>query len=430
MKKAPLILFGLVLGGFLFGLVHLFNLRFETGDNYPPYSSLRADPLGTKAFFESLDPLLPARRYLLPLSKLGDGRGTTLLWLGEDARKLRFLPGEFKDLETFVRTGGRVVFAPLPILEKPRLNIFQAGVARRGATNAPPQPGDDPDERQRISLKERWGVAFEFAGLPAAGADDKQESALAFRVESAAAELPETIQVHSGLYFDKFDSEWQVIYDRRANSVDRPAKPAASTNRQAVVIERSLGKGSIVLCAEPFLFSNEALRSAREPALLAWFIGPAREVLFDETHLGVKLDPGVAALARKYHLEGFFLAVLALAGLFIWKNSTPFMPPYGEQLARDRSNQISGKDSATGFINLLRRNIRPTDLMKVCLEQWNSHVARSRKPSAARLQALQRIIDAENALDPRQRDPIRMYKGLSETLSRNPKLETRNAPTR
>ena len=32
----------------------LFRLRFARGDIYPPYSSFRADPLGTKALFESV----------------------------------------------------------------------------------------------------------------------------------------------------------------------------------------------------------------------------------------------------------------------------------------------------------------------------------------------------------------------------------------
>jgi hypothetical protein len=39
---------------FAFGVTRLVQLRFEHGDVYPPYSSLRADPLGTMAFYESL----------------------------------------------------------------------------------------------------------------------------------------------------------------------------------------------------------------------------------------------------------------------------------------------------------------------------------------------------------------------------------------
>ena len=76
MKKASLLFFLLAFVGFAAGLVHLFHLRFESGDNYPPYSSLRADPLGTKALFESLEPLVETRRHLQTLSKLSDGRDT------------------------------------------------------------------------------------------------------------------------------------------------------------------------------------------------------------------------------------------------------------------------------------------------------------------------------------------------------------------
>jgi len=33
----------------------LISLRLQTGEDYPAYSSLRADPIGTKALFESLE---------------------------------------------------------------------------------------------------------------------------------------------------------------------------------------------------------------------------------------------------------------------------------------------------------------------------------------------------------------------------------------
>ena len=127
---------------------------------------------------------------------------------------------------------------------------------------------------------------------------------------------------------------------------------------------------------------------------------------------------GVATLARKYRLGGLFFALLVLAGLFIWQNSVSFMPPFEEQLAHERGDQVEGKDSASGFINLLKRNIAPVDLMKVCLEQWNAHFTHARKPSTAKLEAMQKIIDGENQLDPRQRNPIATYQKLTEILSK------------
>ena len=42
------LLIALVLLLFVAGLAKLFGLRFEQGDIYPRYSTLRADPYGTK----------------------------------------------------------------------------------------------------------------------------------------------------------------------------------------------------------------------------------------------------------------------------------------------------------------------------------------------------------------------------------------------
>src|SRR5262245_53572895 len=173
-KTLPAILLALLLAGFIGGLVHLFHLRFEAGDNYPPYSSLRADPLGAKALYESLDRIVSVRRHLQSLSKLGEGRDTTLLWLGDDAKDLRFLPAEFKDLETFVRTGGRLVIGLVPMVDRPRFNRFATRPpggrgAPPGPGGAPPtnspsfQPGDELADLRKVSIRERWNLSFGYA---------------------------------------------------------------------------------------------------------------------------------------------------------------------------------------------------------------------------------------------------------------------------
>ena len=71
--KRPFILFLLVLSLIAFGagLFQIFQLRFEAGDVYPEYSSLRSDPLGTMALCESLEkmPGVSVRRdYSAPVS--------------------------------------------------------------------------------------------------------------------------------------------------------------------------------------------------------------------------------------------------------------------------------------------------------------------------------------------------------------------------
>ena len=81
LKRAPVsaVILLLVVAGFAVGVVQLFRLRLAHGDVYPPYSSLREDPLGTKVLFASLENLagVSARRNLRPLNQTGDPRGLT-----------------------------------------------------------------------------------------------------------------------------------------------------------------------------------------------------------------------------------------------------------------------------------------------------------------------------------------------------------------
>ena len=70
-----------VIVAFVLGAVKLTLMRFKGGDVYPPYSSLRTDPLGVKAFYEALSELpgLHVRRNYTPLDKLTGGPGADIL---------------------------------------------------------------------------------------------------------------------------------------------------------------------------------------------------------------------------------------------------------------------------------------------------------------------------------------------------------------
>ena len=70
------LLLALVLAAiFIGGLARLFALRYEVGDVYPPYSSLRADPLGTKALAAALGALpgIEVRTNFKPLPRIPSG---------------------------------------------------------------------------------------------------------------------------------------------------------------------------------------------------------------------------------------------------------------------------------------------------------------------------------------------------------------------
>jgi hypothetical protein len=90
---------------------------------------------------------------------------------------------------------------------------------------------------------------------------------------------------------------------------------------------------------------------------------------------------GIAALARRYRLEGLFFGLLVLAVLFVWKSAAPFAPAPGP--ASGQSVAVKGRRASEGLAAALRRHIAPKDLSRICLEEWKKSFARTR-PAAAR----------------------------------------------
>ena len=119
-KKLRFVFSAFLIAVFLIGVVNLFLLRFKAGDVYPPYSSLRSDPLGTRAFYESLDNLdnIAAKRNYRPMSKIKSGQGVTFFYLGA---KIFNSDSVYKDLlksfEHIAKSGGRLVIAFFPIMK-------------------------------------------------------------------------------------------------------------------------------------------------------------------------------------------------------------------------------------------------------------------------------------------------------------------------
>src|SRR5438105_3779371 len=102
--KARLPLLALLICAILFGLglLQLFKLRFDTGEVYPEYSSLRSDPLGTMAFCESLErmPGISVRRDFSADNQLPEGRQATYLHLAARRLQWKRMPEDiFKQIE-------------------------------------------------------------------------------------------------------------------------------------------------------------------------------------------------------------------------------------------------------------------------------------------------------------------------------------------
>jgi len=169
-----------------------------------------------------------------------------------------------------------------------------------------------------------------------------------------------------------------------------------------------------VLASDSYFVSNEAMAKDRHADLLAWMIGANRTIYFDESHFGIVQSSGIATLMRQYHLEGLAAALALLAGLLIWRNSTSLVPPLIDE---KEEHVVAGKDSASGFVNLLRRSIAPNAVLALCFAEWKKTGARSGTASARRIQQAEAVLAAENSVPGRQRDPVTAYRKISEILT-------------
>ena len=458
----------LLVGAFVYGVTRLFLLRYEVGDIYPEYSSLRSDPLGTKAIADALDalPNVDIQRNFKPLPKLQADKPVTLVYTGVPNYAVWTQP-ELAKFDSLVVSGSRAVLTFYPVeheptekqekhaadaerLRKEKKNDQQRAKYRKKNADDKKKadeekkpaddktPGDDskpadskdgnkdadkqkddgktgdkkngkkasePREVQEgyvvfDDVAKRWGLSFGYIKPEKKDKNaktDKKDYQREATLFEPGGHLEPEIAWHTVLCFRNLKPQWKVLY---------------TCNNEPVVIERKYGEGSIILVADAYVISNEALRKDRQPKLLSRIFSGPSPVVFDEDSHDLHDNPGIASLARKYRLHGVVAGLLLLAGLFVWKNGVRFIPAYEPQFA-DR-DVVAGKESGEGFVNLLRRSIAPSAIFNVCVSEWRKAFARNPRDLARFDEAM---VQAQ-AHPPEERGAIRTYKEISRALAR------------
>jgi len=411
----------IVVVAFAAGIVRVFSLRFEAGDIYPAYSSLRADPIGTKILYEAIDSCegLSATRKFTSVDEMRDGSVFTLFYLGSSQLDSQYVYSETAaSLNSFVRRGGRVVMTFLP-------RNWMLAPEGEDETGEEGEPAEDPaedemdgdeekeekeeeeeeeeeedeeDEREKdyVLLDEWWGLALADEPVTAL-------SAATVGTNYLDSGLPQSISCHTSMFFTDLDPSWRVVYSR----LD-----------MAVIIERSIGRGTIVLSAPTFFVSNEAMRDERHPGLLAWLAGPHERVVFDEYRHGLAETVGIATLARRYRLHWLGAGLVCLAGLFFWQNGIGLVPASSPGARTGRGVIARGKGSASGLVNLLRRNVASADILHTCIDEWRKSAARTGPNADADLARAREIADRERNLPPGKRIIAKAYKEISGLLDK------------
>ena len=441
---------------FLFAMGHLFVLYNESADIYPPYSSLRSDPLGTRVFYEGLATVAEGSqsRYFETLDKLPEGRDTTLFLFGAAAsRDPRPL---VERVEQFVGEGGRIVIAFYPVVsashkdEKPPSDQAKPPSVKEtpspeGAPlpEAPPSPegppsGEEPgtkeetaptpeaqpaipphedapaaktprdkkedpkkkaerpgaEENDSVLIDERWGFRTAYTALPG------KEAATAKR-HAALATLPETLPWHSSAYFADLTSPWEIVY---------------AIDERAVVIQRKWGNGAIVLCSDSYLTSNEAMVRDRHPNFLAWLAGSSKRVLFDESHFGLVEQSTFLSLMHRYHMTGILIALLLVVVVAAWWSVSSLLPKRTDAEEAE-AQYVGGRDDITALVNLLQRSVTPREVVAVCLAEWKrdfQHEGGVEDPLREKLKRVQAIVDRAD------REKGRMTLGRREPAGQSP----------
>jgi hypothetical protein len=300
---------------FVWGLEQVAVAPLESGEIYPPYSSLRADPLGTKALYESLSELddLQVSRLYKPRKQLSPGSTLLVLGLGpvawdEISQKM------LTEYENLVAKGGRLILGFVPVY-------------------APESKLEYP------LLKDRWDVRFKYSDD-----DDVDRS-----------EIPRD----SALYFEP-GKEWNIT------KLD---------DEVPIVIERQFGAGTIVLVAQPYPLSNEGLRQSRDAVSIASLLGDGRDIAFDENHFGIQETGSVTTLMRKYHLEPAIGVLMVTALLFLWRSASSLLPP----TRSNHAEAVAGRDAQEGMVSLLERSLPEKDLLSTGYKEWARMAAGNRR---------------------------------------------------
>jgi hypothetical protein len=78
---------------------------------------------------------------------------------------------------------------------------------------------------------------------------------------------------------------------------------------------------------------------------------------------------------------------------------------------------VAGRDSAAGFVNLLRRSIPSAEVLSVCFAEWKKARGHGRADLNARTERMAAAIAEEEAKSAREKDPVESYRRITRILT-------------
>ncbi len=393
---------------FCFSIYYLIQREFDEGQVFPAYSSFRSDPLGTKAFYEALDemPGIEVRRNYRILPADPDSLSKAVFIFGMKKSSLSYvLPSQARHVEQHVMEGWRLVIAfpavtsrfnkrferdeqkeeEAEAVSEDEEEEFSGEGQADAATEVTPEGESPPSEKELeheeepetdekdkkggtlpesikpVSLLEKWGV--------------KVRVNPALDGEYPPAEFSGAIQ--AGMMTPWYSNQSFELTD------DSPWQVMARVAGEPVLIERKLGKGTMVLMTDTYLFSNEAMAGERKTDFLLWALSGYSSVLIDEYHHGIAKRQGITSLIIKYRLHGVGASLLILLILAIWRSGLERGLRHGPPNREEDIIYPQASDSHNGMINLIATHLNTRTLGRHCAEAWLTSESQTRAGAAA-----------------------------------------------
>jgi hypothetical protein len=220
----------------------------------------------------------------------------------------------------------------------------------------------------------------------------------------------------TALYFDTHSFSPEANYAAvKSHWADWRTLASDPSDQKAEAVEKSFGKGTIVLVADTYPLSNEGLREARDAGLIARIAGSATSFTFDENHFGVSETGSVTKLMRRYRLQGAMAILIVAAALFLWRSASSLLPPRAAGRATaPAQDAIAGRDSLEGLAALLHRGVPEKQLLDTCFAEWSKSTSRlARDPRTPRAAAaMEEEIARQGA-----RAPVDAYRAACRILT-------------
>lgn len=394
--KGKALNFSIICLGFLAlfgGLLWLINLRFNTGDVYPRGSSLRSDPMGSKALFQSYTNIvgLNVERNFVPFDQVSSFPDESVLIMLNMRRYDLFRLRSESTIDDFLEKGGRLILGLNPKRPRTSSSSTEEDEVVELGENTKKQSEEDSEPDQILALK----------GLDLVKGEEAEGVVnLVAKMDS----LPDQLKWHSGAMLEVDTKYWQTLYESEG---------------QIAMAQRSYGKGSIVVMGDDYLFTNDALLRMRSSDLLVWVLGGKTNVIFDETHLGVIERTGIVGLLRRYQLESFFAALGLLFVMLVWRGASPFLPPYS---MKESGNLVRSEQSTeSGLADLIRRSISNEDLPAEAFRVWKESTVRGRQKEnywAAELVEVERLLSDYRSLPRKKKNAAALHLDIQTVINR------------